>query len=298
MPTLTELEPRARQQQPPPLPRSSANSARKRILTAEVRPFASAMQDLWDYREVIFNFARRDLTTRYRETWLGIGWALVQPVFTMIVVSLCLGRVLKPVEMSVPYPLLIYCSLLPWQYFSTALTRCSNSLLVAGGLMKKVYFPRLTCPIASIVGPLVDFMVAFSLTFVLMAFYGVGIKPQIVFLPAFIALVAANTLGFGLWLSALNVRCRDVHHILPFVLQLLLFATPVFYSASSMSPQLRMLTLFNPMYAVISGFRWCLLGVGSVNTLSLTISITTAVVMVVSGIIYFLHVEDQFSDYV
>jgi len=277
---------------------TSQDRAEHIILSPNVQPLSTYLKEVWRYREVIANFIHRDLTTRYRNTCIGLGWAVAQPSFTMIVVSICLGKTLAPRDCSVPYPLLLFCGLLPWQYFSSAVSRCSNSVLQAGGLMKKVYFPRVACPIASLVAPLVDFGAALVFACALMWFYHTPPQPNILFLPLFLLLAMANAFGIGLWISALNVRFRDMSLLLPFILQLLMFASPIFYTSSTLPDQVKIVSFVNPLCAVVDGFRWSLLSVGEFPGLSTLSSILIALLLIVTGGMYFRAREDQFADFV
>lgn len=261
---------------------------------------SSLMQlaELWDYRELIFNFVWRDLTTRYRQTILGASWAVVQPLFTMIVMAVVFGKFMHAPTDGIPYPLFAYASLLPWQYFSTSVTRSSNSVLGVAGLLKKIYFPRLSLPISGVLPPMADFAVAFVLVIGMMIFYGVAPTMRIFALPFFIGLVVLNGLGLGLWVSALHVKYRDIFHIVPFALQLWMFASPVAYSSSVVPPHLHSLYILNPLVGVLDGFRWSLLGSSHLDVYAVLNSLLIGTFFLVSGTLYFCKVEGSFTDYV
>jgi len=267
-----------------------------KLLADENRSFLD-LPELWDYRELILNFCWRDLTTRYRQSILGISWAVVQPLFTMIVLSVFFGRFMHVPTDNVPYPLFACASLLPWQYFCAAVTRCSNSVLGVGGLIKKIYFPRLTLPISSVIPPLVDFSIAFVLVIGLMIFYGTVPTMRVFALPLFVGLAVINALGVGVWTAALHVKYRDIFHLVPFVLQLWMFASPVAYSSSVVPAHLRILYDVNPLVGVLDGFRWSLLGTTQLSMQAVICSAVIGFGLLISGTIYFRKSEGSFSDF-
>lgn len=267
------------------------------LISAKKNSVVAELEDLWDYRELIFSFVRRDLTTRYRQTILGVGWAIVQPVCMMLVFTLFLGRFVHPANATCPYPVFVYTALLVWQYISASLSRCSNSVLDAGGLIKKVYFPRLSVPVASVLPSLMDFLIGLVSLIVLMAIYGMAPSPRVCVLPVYAGLAIITSLGIGLWASALHVRYRDVHHLIPFGLQLWLFASPVIYSNQQIPAYLKPMSNLNPLVGIIEGFRWSLLGTTGDIVGPTLWSALVAFVVLVTGLIYFRSVEDLFADY-
>jgi lipopolysaccharide transport system permease protein len=216
------------------------------------------LRELWDYRELLYFLTWRDVKVRYKQTALGAAWAIIQPLFMMLVFSLFFGRLAKIPSDGIPYPIFTFCALLPWQLFAHALTESSNSLVANERLITKVYFPRLVVPIAAVLGGLVDFAVAFGILLVMMLYYGIVPTWAIVTLPGFILLAVMTALGVGLWLSALNVKYRDVRYTINFLIQFWLFATPVAYPSSLVPEKWRALYGLNPMAGVVEGFRWAL----------------------------------------
>jgi lipopolysaccharide transport system permease protein len=254
--------------------------------------------ELWTYRELVLNFVIRDLTTRYKQTVLGVLWALIQPVFMMIVFTIFFGKFMHAPTENCPYPIFAFVAVLVWQYTSTAVSRATNSLLGAGGLMKKVYFPKLTVPIASVALPMVDFCVGFGLFLLMMPFYGEVLTSRVFYLPIYLALMVATALGIGLWTSALHVKYRDIFHIVPFALQLWLFASPVAYSSSIVPPHLKAFFNLNPLVGIIEGTRWCLLDTPNQVLVPSFCAAAVAFALVSSGLWYFMRTEDAFADYV
>lgn len=256
-------------------------------------------RDLWRYRELLFFLAWRDVKVRYKQAVLGAAWALIQPLVTMILFTFVFGKLAHMPSGNLPpnaYPLLVIAGLLPWQLFSAAFTGAGNSLVSNSHLISKVYFPRLLVPLSSLTVALVDFSVVVGLYAVMAVWYHVYPTWHLVFLPLFILLALVIALGAGLWLTALTVKYRDFRFIVPFLLQAGIFATPVGYRADNL-PNWRTLLAMNPLTAVIDGFRWCLLGHDFTLTGStLLLSITIAVLLLVSGIRYFRAMERTFAD--
>ena len=218
------------------------------------------LRDVWEYRELLYFLAWRDIKVRYKQTVLGAAWAILQPDLTMVVFSVVFGRLLQAPSDGIPYPIFTFCALLPWQLFAHALTQSSNSLVSNERLITKVYFPRLVIPISAILAGLVDFGIAFVVLLGMMLYYGIVPTAAIVTLPLFLLLAVATALAVGLWLSALNVQYRDVRHTIPFLTQIWLFATPVAYASSLIPEPWRAWYGLNPMVGVVEGFRWALLG--------------------------------------
>jgi len=255
------------------------------------------LRDLWEYRDLIFFLAWRDISVRYKQTALGASWAIIQPFFSMVIFSIFFGGLAQIASDGVPYPVFSYAALLPWTFFANALTQSSNSLVGNANLLSKVYFPRLVIPIASILGGVVDFGIAFLVLIVLMLVYGIIPTVAIMFLPLFLLLALTTALGVGLWLSALNVEYRDIRYAVPFLVQVLLFASPVVYSSTLLDEPWRTLYGINPMVGVIEGFRWALLGTTPPGPM-LFISVLAAIALLVSGAMYFRRMEKSFADVV
>ena len=255
------------------------------------------LRDLWEYRDLIFFLAWRDISVRYKQTALGASWAIIQPFFSMVIFSIFFGGLAQIASDGVPYPVFSYAALLPWTFFANALTQSSNSLVGNANLLSKVYFPRLVIPIASILGGVVDFGIAFLVLIVLMLVYGIIPTVAIMFLPLFLLLALTTALGVGLWLSALNVEYRDIRYAVPFLVQVLLFASPVVYSSTLLDEPWRTLYGINPMVGVIEGFRWALLGTTPPGPM-LFISVLAAIAFLVSGAMYFRRMEKSFADVV
>jgi lipopolysaccharide transport system permease protein len=250
------------------------------------------------YRELLFFLVWRDLKVRYKQTVLGIAWAVLQPLLTMLVFALFFGRLARVPSDGVPYALFAYAALVPWTFFATGLTMSSNSLVGSANLITKVYFPRLTIPLATVLASLVDFALAFPVLFGLMWYYGVAPTAQVVWLPLFAALAFITALGVGLWLSALNVEFRDVRHIVPFLTQLWMFATPIAYPSSLLPEKWRALYALNPMVGVVEGFRWALLGTDTRPGPMVAVSALAAVALLVGGAFFFRRMERTFADVV
>jgi len=268
----------------------------------EIRPARGwtplVLRDLWNYRELLFFLIWRDVKVRYKQTALGVAWAVIQPLFTMVVFSIFFGHLGKIPSDGLPYPLFTYCALLPWQLFSHALTECSNSVVSNERLITKVYFPRLVIPIAAVLAGLVDFSIAFSIMIGMMVYYGVAVSWAVLTLPAFVLLAIATALAVGLWLSALNVQYRDVRYTLVFLVQMWLFLTPVAYPSSMVPPQWRALYGLNPMAGVVEGFRWALLGKAESPGVMLLVSIGAVALILAGGLYYFRRMEKSFADVV
>ena len=256
------------------------------------------LHDLWEYRELLYFLAWRDIKVRYKQTVLGAAWAIIQPFSTMVVFSIFFGRLAKMPSDGIPYPIFAYCALLPWSYFAGALDRAGNSLVGNANLLTKVYLPRLVLPLSATMAGLLDFAIAFVVLIAMMIFYGITPTSAVWTLPFFLLLALATSLGVGLWLSALNVQYRDVRYTIPFLTQFWLFASPVAYPSSLVPEQWRVLYGLNPMAGVIEGFRWALLGKGSGPGPMLAVSVLVTAVLLVSGAYYFRRMEKTFADVV
>ncbi|MEC4806231.1 MAG: ABC transporter permease [Jaaginema sp. PMC 1079.18] len=253
--------------------------------------------DLWRYRELFYFLAWRDILVRYKQTAIGIAWALIQPFLTMIVLTVVFGKVAKLPSEGVPYPILVFSAMLPWQFFANSLSACSNSLITNANLISKIYFPRLIVPASAVVVSFVDFLVAGMILLGLMARYNFVPSWRILCLPLFVAIAAAASLGVGLWLAALNVRYRDVRYIVPFMVQFGLYISPVGFSSSVIPERWRLLYGLNPLVGVIDGFRWAILGGQSDLYLpGFILSLGLLAVLLISSVWYFRKVERTFAD--
>jgi lipopolysaccharide transport system permease protein len=259
---------------------------------------ALRLKELWAYRELLYFLVWRDVKVRYKQTALGAIWAILQPVFTMVVFSLFFGRLGKIPSDGLPYPLFSFAALVPWTYFSHGLSQASNSLVGSANLIKKVYFPRLSIPIASVASGLIDFALAFLVLLGMMLYYGIFPGVKVIVLPLLLLLTLVTSLGVSLWLSALNVHFRDVRHVIPFLTQLWLFATPIAYPSSLLSEPWRTVYSINPMVGVVEGFRWALLGTDTAPGPMIIVSSLAAVAILVSGVFYFRRLEKTFADVV
>jgi len=253
--------------------------------------------ELGEYRELLFSFVSRDVKIRYKQTVLGFLWAIIQPLFLMVVFTLFFGRIANIPSDGIPYPLFSFAALIPWTLFAEGLTRSSTSMVNNANIITKVYFPRLIIPISGILSPLVDFTIAFIILLLMMAYYGFVPTIAIVFLPFFILLALLTSLSVGLWLSALNVKYRDFQYTIPFIIQIWLFVSPVVYPASMIPQQWQFLYALNPMSGVIEGFRWALLGTNPPQGMIL-ISAVVVVFLLVGGLFYFKRMEQYFADVV
>ena len=255
------------------------------------------LHELWAYRELVTSFTLRDIKLRYKQTGLGIAWAVLQPLLTMVIFTVFFGGLAKIPSDGVPYPLFVLAALLPWTLFAEGLTRSTTSMVTNANIMTKVYFPRLIMPLSSIISPLVDFGVSFIILLAMMIYYGFVPTLNILFLPLFLLLALATSLGVGLWLSALNVKYRDFQYTVPFIIQIGMFASPVVYASSLVPESLRVWYGLNPMAGVIEGFRWALLGTGAPSMMVL-VSVGMVIVLLVSGMFYFRRMEQYYADIV
>jgi len=253
--------------------------------------------DLWRYRELFYFLAWRDLLVRYKQTVVGVSWSLVRPLLTMLILSFVFGKLSKMPSSGVPYPLLVFCGMLPWMFFSTALSECGNSLVQNASLISKIYFPRLVIIVSSVITSFVDFMISAGFLAVLMMWYHYRPPAAIVLLPFMVLLAFGVSLGVGLWIAALMVEYRDFRIIVPFLVQFGLYISPVGFQSSVVPAKYQLLFSLNPMVGVIDGFRWCLLGThGLTLWRSLTIALLDVVVLVATGIWYFRKTERTFAD--
>ncbi len=254
------------------------------------------LRELWRYRELVYFLTWRNIKVRYKQTFLGAAWAILQPLLTMVVFTLFFGRLAKIPSDNVPYPIFSYAALLPWQLFSKALTDAGRSLVSSRNMITKVYFPRLAIPLSTMLSGLVDFALAFIVLLGMMVYYHVTPTAHVWTILLFLPLALITALGVGLWLSALNVLYRDVGYTLPFLTQAWMFITPIAYSSTLVPPKWRLVYALNPMAGVVNGFRWALLDTPTGPDASLAVSVAVAVVLLISGLYFFRRMERQFAD--
>jgi lipopolysaccharide transport system permease protein len=268
------------------------------VIRRQARPgwVAIDFAELWQYRELLVFFAVRDIKVRYKQTLLGIAWAIIQPVMTMVVFSIFFGKLAGVPSDGLPYPVFSFCGLLPWQLFAFALTQSSNSLVNNAHVLTKVYFPRLIIPFASMIAGLIDFAIAFLVLVGIMFHYDIIPGLALITLPFFVVLALAAALSVGLWLSALNVKYRDVRYTIPFLTQLWLFVTPVAYASSLVPSKWQAVYAINPMAGVVEGFRWALLGKAAPPGTMLIVSVAATAMLLAGGLFYFARMEKTFPD--
>ena len=282
----------------PVLSVNPVNDLPELLITPANRWIPLNLGELWEYRELLYFLVWRDIKVRYKQTALGAAWAVMQPLFMMLVFSLFFGRLAKVPSDGIPYPVFAFCALIPWQLFANALTESSNSLVGNQNLITKVYFPRLVIPIAAVLSGLVDFAISFVILIGMMLYFGIVPGWSIVVLPGFILLAVLTALAVGLWLSALNVQYRDVRYTMSFLIQFWLFATPVAYPSSLIPESWRALYGINPMAGVVEGFRWALLGKTSPPGAMLWVSVLVVASLLIGGLYYFRRMEQEFADIV
>ena len=254
--------------------------------------------ELWAYRELIYFLIWRDIKVRYKQTALGAGWAIIQPFFTMVVFSLFFGKLAGMPSDGIPYPIFCYTALVPWCFFESGLNLSSNSLVGSANLIKKIYFPRLAIPLATVLSGVVDFALAFTVLLGMMFYYGIAPTANIIWLPPLLLLALVTALGVGLWLAAMNVQYRDVRYVVPFITQVWLFSTPIAYSSTLLDARWRVVYGLNPMAGVVEGFRWALLGTDTAPGPMIVVSSLAAAALLVSGAYYFRRMEKTFADVV
>ncbi|MBM3129920.1 MAG: ABC transporter permease [Chloroflexi bacterium] len=275
------------------------NVSSQQLVIEPTRGLASLkLRELWEYRELLYFLVWRDVKVRYKQTALGVAWVVLQPLVATLIFTVVFGNLARIPSGDLPYPLFAFSALLPWQYFAGALTRSGTSLVNSAHLITKIYFPRLIIPLAGILNGLIDFGISFLVLIVLMLYYGVVPGWAIVTLPLFLLMAIATALGVSLWLSALGVQYRDVNQLLPFLVQVWMYATPVVYPATLFPERWRPLLGLNPMAGVVEGFRWALTGSGDAPGPMLLISIAVVLVLLVSGLIFFRNTERTFADVV
>jgi lipopolysaccharide transport system permease protein len=256
------------------------------------------LDELWEYRELLYFLTWRDIKVRYKQTVLGAAWAIIQPFFTMVVFSLFFGKLAKVPSDGIPYPIFAYAALVPWTFFASGLNQSANSLVGDANLIKKVYFPRLAIPISIVIAGVVDFVLAFVVLLGMMVFYGIFPTLNIIWLPFLLLLTFVTSLGTGLWLAALNVQFRDVRYTVPFLTQFWLFASPIAYPSSMLSEPWRTIYGINPMVGVVEGFRWALLGTDTAPGPIMIVSSLVALALLIGGAYYFRRLEKSFADVV
>jgi lipopolysaccharide transport system permease protein len=280
-------------------PAISSKEKEEVIILKPTRGWAALnLGELWLYRELIYFMTWRDLKVRYKQTVLGAAWAILQPFLSMVVFSVFFGRWLGVPSGDVPYPVFSYTALLPWGLFSKAIADAGRSLVTNRAMITKVYFPRLTIPLASVLAGIVDFLIAFVVLLGMMWYYDLELTSKMLTLPFFLLLALIASLGVGLWLSAMNVFYRDIGYIIPFLTQIWFYLSPIVYATSTVPEELQPIYALNPMVGVIDGFRWALLGQEPAPGPLLIISSAVAVIWLVSGVIYFRRVERTFADMV
>lgn len=255
-------------------------------------------RELWKYRELLYFLIWRDLKVRYKQTALGAGWAIIQPLLTMLVFSLFFGRLARVPSDGVPYPIFAFAGLVPWTFFANAITQSSNSLIGSQHLITKVYFPRLVIPIASVLSGIIDFIIAFVVLIGMIFYYRITPGITILTIPLFFFIALITALGTGLWLSALNVEFRDVRYVVPFLAQFWLFSTPVAYPSSLLAERWQVIYALNPMVGVVEGFRWALLQTPAPSPAVLVVSTMTSIFLLITGALYFKRMERTFADVV
>ena len=279
-------------------PPTAAEDVRQTVVRRQARPgwVAINFAELWQHRELLIFYAVRDIKVRYKQTLIGASWAILQPVLTMVVFSIFFGKLAGVPSDDLPYPVFSFCGLLPWQLFAFALTRSSNSLVNNAHVITKVYFPRLIIPFASVIAGMVDFVIAFVVLVGIMFYYDIIPGWALLTLPLFVALAIAAALSVGLWLSALNVKYRDVRYTIPFLTQFWLFVTPVAYSSSLVPSKWQAVYAINPMAGVVEGFRWAMLGKAAPSGTMLIVSAAATAILLAGGLFFFARMEKTFPD--
>jgi lipopolysaccharide transport system permease protein len=254
--------------------------------------------ELWEYRELLYFLAWRDIKVRYKEAALGASWAILQPLLTMLIFSLFFGRLAKVPSDGIPYPLFSFTALVPWTFFVMAVQQSSNSVVGSANLISKVYFPRLAIPVATVLAAMVDFGISFVVLLGMMIYYRRMPTVHALYVPFFVLLAFLASLGVGLWLSALNVKYRDIRYVVPFLLQFWMFASPIVYPTSMLPARWRTLYALNPMVGVVDGMRWSLLGTHTAPGPVIAVSALTTLLFALGGAMYFRKMENRFADIV
>jgi lipopolysaccharide transport system permease protein len=269
-------------------------------VVVEIRPqrgwFDLELGTLWRYRELMRILVERDVKVRYRQAALGMAWAIIQPVFAVVIFTVVFGNFARIPSNGVPYPLFALAATLPWTYFAEAARRSAVGLVTESELVRKIYFPRLVIPLAAVTAPLVDFAVSFLVMLAALMWYGVAPSWHLVFIPAFLGVAMMLALAVGLWLGPINVRFRDITHTLPFLLQVWMYGSPIVYPLSLVPERWKTLYSLNPMVGVIEGFRWAILGKARPDVTAMAISAAVIAVALVGGLVFFKRRERQFAD--
>lgn len=278
---------------------TEAQPAPSQVIT-EIRPdrgwFDLDLGAVWRYRELLGVLVMRDLQVLYKQALLGAGWAILQPVFAVIIFSIIFGYIVKMPSEGVPYPLFAFAGVLPWTYFAEAVRRSGTGLVTDSELVRKVYFPRLIMPLANVISPLVDFCIAFLVLLVVMAFYGIMPSWKMLVIPPLMVVAVFLALSIGFWLAPINVRFRDIKHTLPFIIQIWMYASPIVYPLSIVPQEWQALYALNPMVGVIEGFRWAVFDRGEPNFTALAMSGLVIAVLLAGGLIFFRRMERTFAD--
>jgi lipopolysaccharide transport system permease protein len=272
------------------------SASQEEIIIEPGRGFKHYWRDLWNYRELFYFLAWRDIAVRYKQTVIGVAWSLVRPVLTMVVFTVVFGSLAGLPSEGVPYPILVFAGMLPWQFFSNALTQSSESLVGNAHMISKVYFPRLAIPTSAVIVSFVDFLISLAMLVVLMAWYKFVPSWRILTLPLFTVLAFSAAMGAGLWLASLNVKYRDFRFIVPFIVQFGIYVSPVGFSSNIVPARWRLLYSLNPMVGVIDGFRWAILGNVELYWPGFALSIGLVILLLASGIWYFRRTERTFAD--
>jgi lipopolysaccharide transport system permease protein len=294
--TETPLRTRGPEARPEPVESTDTRLDRVTVIKPSPRWPHLDVREFWHFRELFGMLVWRDVKVRYKQTFIGIAWAILQPLMLMVVFSLVFGKFAQFSSEGLPYQVFAYSGLLPWTYFASALALSSVSVVSNTNLVTKVYFPRVFLPFAASAVPVIDFVFAFVVLLGLMAWYGVGIGAAVMLLPAFLALAFVTALGVGLFFSAVNVRYRDVPYAIPFLLQLWMWLSPVAYAITALPERYQWIFALNPMTGVINGFRWTLLGTPAPSLGQLVVSVSAAIVFFVGGLAYFRGSEPRFAD--
>jgi lipopolysaccharide transport system permease protein len=274
------------------------NEPRKIVVKPSSGWAALNLRDLWVYRELVYFMTWRNLKVRYKQSVLGVGWAILQPFLTMVVFSIFFGNLAKVPSDGVPYPIFSYTALIPWTLFSKALQDASHSLVQNSHMITKIYFPRMILPLAAVLAGVLDFLIAFVVLLGMMVFYHVAPTANIWSIPLFLLLTLITAIGVGLWLSALNVLYRDIGYVLPFLTQFWMYISPIAYPTSMVPEKWRLVYALNPMTGVVEGFRWALLGTGQAPGMITLVSSLTALFIFITGMFYFRRMERLFADMV
>ena len=255
-----------------------------------------SFREIYDYKDLLYFLVWRDIKVRYKQTALGVAWVVLQPLISMIIFTIIFGKIARLPSEGVPYAVFTYSALLPWQLFAYSLAQSSQSLVANEKLITKIYFPRIVIPMAPIFAGLFDFLISFAVFIAILVFYGITPGFALIYLPLFILLVVLTSLGVGLWLTALNVRFRDVRYTVPFLTQVWFYLTPVAYSATLIPESWQFVYRLNPMIGAVEGFRWALLNKAAPELSVLWVSAALSLVLLISGLFYFQKVEGEFAD--